>query len=267
MASYRVLSLNLWNRFGPWEARLAGLVHGLDSLEADLVGVQELVRGPGFDQASLLTRGKLHTAFAPAYVDASGTQVGNGLFSRFPIVSAVTHRLPQAGTPDPRSLLEAHVETPWGNLPVFVTHLTWRLDHGHVRALQARAVADVIEASCPSREGLSPVLIGDFNAEPDSDEMRFFRGLTGLGGTGVFYQDAFLLAGRGDGTTFSKRNPFAAPLREPERRIDYVFVRGHDDPARHGEILEARVCMDEPYEGTYPTDHFAVLAEIGVAGS
>jgi endonuclease/exonuclease/phosphatase family metal-dependent hydrolase len=61
--------------------------------------------------------------------------------------------------------------------------------------------------------------------------------------------------------TFSKRNPFAENLREPERRIDYIFVREPDDQHR-GEPLEARVCCDEPVDGVFPSDHFGVIATL-----
>ena len=43
MGTYTALTLNLWNRFGPWEARLVALRQGLVALSPDIVGVQELV--------------------------------------------------------------------------------------------------------------------------------------------------------------------------------------------------------------------------------
>jgi hypothetical protein len=33
-------------------------------------------------------------------------------------------------------------------------------------------------------------VMGDFNAEPDSDEIRFLRGLTGFGGPCVYFATA-----------------------------------------------------------------------------
>jgi endonuclease/exonuclease/phosphatase family metal-dependent hydrolase len=124
-----------------------------------------------------------------------------------------------------------------------------------------RAIADAVARRAPIG-GFPPIVVGDFNAEPDSDEIRFMRGLTGLGGPCVYFADAFAVAGDGTpGTTFSKRNPHAAPLREPERRIDYVFVRGPDD-AQRGEPLDAKVCFDHAVSGTFPSDHFGVMATI-----
>jgi endonuclease/exonuclease/phosphatase family metal-dependent hydrolase len=128
--------------------------------------------------------------------------------------------------------------------------------------LQVKAIAEAVARLAPIGKSFPPVLVGDFNAEPDADEIRYLRGLTGLGGRYVYFADAFGVAGDGSpGTTFSKQNPFAAPMREPERRIDYVFVRGPDDIQR-GEPQNARVCFDEPFRGTFPTDHFGVIATI-----
>ena len=68
----------------------------------------------------------------------------------------------------------------------------------------------------------------------------------------MYFADSFGVAGDGSpGTTFSKRNPFAGPMREPERRIDYVFVRGPDDSQR-GEPTEALVCFDQRSQGHVP---------------
>ena len=97
---------------------------------------------------------------------------------------------------------------------------------------------------------------------PDADEVRFLRGLTALGGKSTYFADCFGLTGEGPGVTFSaKTNPFAADTHEPERRIDYVFVRGPDAQVR-GKPVSARVCFDTPHEGVYPSDHYGVVAEI-----
>jgi endonuclease/exonuclease/phosphatase family metal-dependent hydrolase len=50
-------------------------------------------------------------------------------------------------------------------------------------------------------------------------------------------------------------------LREPDRRIDYVFTRGRDDRFR-GEPLEAALCFDDPVGGVFPSDHFGVVATL-----
>src|SRR6185436_19359020 len=98
-----------------------------------------------------------------------------------------------------------------------------------------------------------------------ADEMRFLRGLTPLGGRSVYFADCWTATGATDpGWTYHRRNPYALRSREPSRRIDYVYVRGPDRTLR-GEPLAARVVLDQPEAGVWPSDHFGVLAEIQAA--
>ena len=124
-----------------------------------------------------------------------------------------------------------------------------------------RFIVDAVSAHAP-RSGFPPLLLGDMNAEPDADEIRFLRGLTRLGGRSTYFADCFGIVGDGSkGATYARRNPFAAPLREPDRRIDYIFVRGPDEGGR-GEPLTASLCLDEAIDGVFPSDHFGVVATI-----
>lgn len=259
MRTFRAATLNIWSRFGPWEERLAAIRKGVETHAPDILGMQEVLRFQDFDQAALVADGAYHIAWGEAS-ENHGYPIGNAILSRWPIVATEVEPLPDGGTDERRSIVYALVDSPYGKIPFFCTHLNWKLHEGHVRQLQVRAVAEFVARLAPI-SGFPPVVVGDFNAEPDSDEIRFMRGLTGLGGKCVYFADAFGVAGEGRGVTFSKRNAFAEPLREPERRIDYVFVRGPDD-AQRGEPIEARVCFDQPYDGVFPSDHFGVIATI-----
>jgi endonuclease/exonuclease/phosphatase family metal-dependent hydrolase len=77
----------------------------------------------------------------------------------------------------------------------------------------------------------------------------------------VHFQDVYGRVGASPGVTFSRRNAYAALLREPDRRIDYIWVRGGDERFR-GEPLAARVAFDEPESGAFASDHFGVVAEL-----
>jgi len=262
MRTFRAATLNIWSRFGPWEERLEAIREGLRVAQPDVIGMQEVLRYPGFDQAALVSEGLgFHVAWGIASQN-HGYPMGNAVLSRWPIVRSETIPLPNGGSDESRSIVFAEIDAPFGRLPFFCTHLNWKLHHGHIRQLQVRALVDEVARLAPIG-GFPPVIVGDFNAEPDADEIRFMRGLAGLGGPCVYFADAFGVAGdQGKpGTTFSKRNPFAEPMREPERRIDYVFVRGPDDSQR-GEPRDAQVCFDEPYAGTFPSDHFGVIATV-----
>jgi endonuclease/exonuclease/phosphatase family metal-dependent hydrolase len=265
MKTLRVATINIWNRFGPWDQRLPALRAEVAALAPDLLGMQEVLRldpteGDGLDQAQAVGAGfGYHAAFSRAHDER---WFGNAALSRWPIARSATFELPRVGTDERRTLLFALVQSPFGDIPFFVTHLNWKFEEGHVREAQVREIAACVE-SLSSPRSFPAILVGDFNAQPDSDEIRFLQGLTSLGGSRrVFFQDAFALAGDGSpGFTYARRNPFAAPLQEPDRRIDYVFVHGRDERHR-GDPLDARVCFDAPFEGTYPSDHFGVVTNL-----
>ena len=261
----RVATINIWNRMGPWDERLVALRAELARLDADIVGVQEVLQMPeyGFDQAALLAQDLgYHVAFGRHHA-APESRIGNAILSRFPIESRAVHSLP--GTDELRCALFAAVTSPHGTLPIFTTHLNWRLDHGHVRQAQVTSLIQFVEERAPAEsEGIPPIVMGDFNAEPDADEIRYLRGLTALGGRSVYFADCFAVAGDGSpGYTFARSNEFAAMLREPNRRIDYIFVRGPDDRFR-GEPLDAATAFTTKVAGVLPSDHYGVVATVGL---
>jgi endonuclease/exonuclease/phosphatase family metal-dependent hydrolase len=263
MPEIRALTFNIWNRSGPWDERLVAIKATLARLDADVIGLQEVIVT---EQGDLLDQGKViaeslgyNVVFGSSH--GEGYAFGNAVLSRWPIARHELFRLPELDGTEPRTLLFAEVLAPFAKIPFFTTHLSWRLHEGHVRQAQVVEIADRISALCPEHS-FPPILVGDFNAEPESDEIRFLQGHTTLGRKSVYYADAFRVAGDGSrGATFSKRNPFAEPLHEPERRIDYIFVREPDDQHR-GEPLDARVCCDEPIDGVFPSDHFGVIATL-----
>jgi endonuclease/exonuclease/phosphatase family metal-dependent hydrolase len=264
MATLRVATLNIWNRCGPWEERLVAIRETLSELSPDILGLQEVIVTPDgdrLDQGLRIAEGLGYTvAYGASHVN--GYAFGNAVLSRWPILRHEVFPLPALDTDEHRSLLFAEVDSPSGKIPFFVTHLNWKFHEGYVREAQVREIAQTIKRLAPVT-GLPPILVGDFNAEPDADEVRFLRGLTSLGGKGTYLADCFGVVGQGPGITFSRRNPFAAMLREPDRRIDYIFVRGPDDRLC-GEPLEAKVCFDVPVRGVFPSDHFGVIATLAV---
>jgi endonuclease/exonuclease/phosphatase family metal-dependent hydrolase len=159
-------------------------------------------------------------------------------------------------------------------LDVFSAHLAPAPHHGRHRALQVLAIDDHIKAArgehdvIPSfghrRASMPPVLCGDFNAEPDSDEIRFLSSLAVLHGRTAFYQDAWRVAGDGPGYTQDWRvNPIAADLNIHRKRIDYVFV---GDPFMReggaGRVLSAELAFDTPLTGTLASDHTGLVVDI-----
>ena len=264
MPEIRALTFNIWNRSGPWDERFAAIQTTLAGLKADIIGLQEVIVT---EQGDLLDQGKAiaeslgyHVVFGSSH--GEGYAFGNAILSRWPIGRHEVFRLPELDGTEPRTLLFAEVLAPFAKIPFFTTHLSWRLHEGHVRQAQVIAIVDHIAALCPAH-AFPPILVGDFNAEPDSDEMRFLRGLTPLGGKSVYFADCWVTAD-GPGYTYDRRNDHALRTHEPSRRLDYVYVRGPDRQLR-GEPISARVALDHAVDGTWPSDHFAVVAEIFAA--
>ena len=264
--TWRAVTFNIWNRQGPWAQRLPMIQKGLAALEPDFVALQEVLGFTGLpSQAHEIAAGLgWNVHHVPAWNIGGGLTFGNAIISPHALLDTQSLSLPSPPDVDTRTVAFARVDLPHGPVPVFATHMTFQSHLGHARCEQVRALTDHVAALAPI-DGPPPVLLGDFNAEPDSDEMRFLRGLTTLGGKSVYFADCWLATGRTDpGFTYDRRNPYALRSREPSKRIDYIYVRG---PGKHlcGEPLRAELALNEPAGDVWPSDHFAVVADIHAA--
>lgn len=267
MDRLRVLTLNIWHRQGPWPERLAIIRRGLETLGPDVVGLQEVLAMGDANQAKDIAEGSdWHVHYASTWEIGGGLRFGNAIVSRHPFLDTGYLELPTDDDDEPRCVAYALLDTQHGAVPVFNTHLAWRLHQGALRLRQVKAITDYIDAL--RADTLPALLLGDFNAEPDADEMRFLRGLTAIDGQTVYFNDCWDTCRREDdrlgrGATFDRTNPYALTLREPSRRIDYIYVRGPDKRLR-GEPLSARVVLDQPENGVWASDHYGVYAEISI---
>ena len=276
----RVATINVWNKGGPWLSRLPLIRRELERLQPEIVGLQEVLRfrPDSAADAPLTVHNDQLTEIADgfgyqlAYSVASdyghGLKFGNAILSRHPIIAEQSFPLPGSESGETRSLLYALCQTPHGRLPVFVTHLNWKFHQGSIRQRQVVFIADrVAELSPIGGPELPPVLLGDFNAPPDADEIRFLTGLCALEQKTVYFADAWAFAGNGPGFTYDRVNHYAAKAREPSRRIDYIFVRGPDRQFR-GEPLRAELAFNTPELGgptpVWPSDHFGVVADLAI---
>ncbi|MGN9844424.1 endonuclease/exonuclease/phosphatase family protein [Nonomuraea sp. H19] len=262
MTTIRVATLNVWGTNGPWPQRLALIRRELARLRPDVVGLQEVMREDDYCQAREIAEGLgYEIAYGPAS-ECDGRIQGNAVLSRLPINERREFTLPLGGC-EPRALLYVLVETLYGELPCFVTHLNWQQDHGAIRLAQLRYV--VARVGELSGADLPPVLMGDLNADPDSDEIRYLRGLAVVDGESVYFADAWTYGGDGSaGATFDRANDYARHAREPSRRIDYIFTGG--DELFRGEPLRTALAFTEPelLDGVrvWPSDHFGLVSDI-----
>jgi endonuclease/exonuclease/phosphatase family metal-dependent hydrolase len=144
---------------------------------------------------------------------------------------------------------------------MFTTHLTYGPGRSALRTAQVRALARFVG----DRSGgcaYPPVVTGDLNAEPCSDELRLLGGLlTDPAVPGMVLLDSWRYADPGDpGFTWDLRNGYQADSTIPDSRIDYVLV-GLPRQGR-GRVESVRLAGNAPVDGVWPSDHFAVVADL-----
>lgn len=267
MERLRVLTLNLYGEQPPLERRLQEVESGLRALAPDVVALQEVreVANRLPNQAATLAAALGHEYCYAVATPWGGGNEGLALLSRIPMLRFDFRELPNATAEERRIVLGAALSTPHGEVAVFTTHLNWRLGDGLRREAQVLAVDEFV-SSWPTN--LPKVLMGDFNATPLHDEIRFLRGQHTLGGRRTIYQDAWERChGGAPGYTWAARNPYTDRMRflENDRRLDYVLVTPATRDGR-GMVRACRIVLDEPaQDGVYASDHFGVYAEIQLA--
>ena len=256
----KVLSWNLWWQFGPWQQRAPAIEATLQAANADVIALQEVWGDADQNFARVLAETLGYHYFQATCSIMNGVGFGNAILARWPIAeSKLTTLSGKPETGEPRNALYAKVDGPRGPIDFFCTHLNWRYEQSHIRQVQVREVAEFVKENTNGK--MPPVLCGDFNAEPMSEEIRMLTGLTTAAAKGLVFHDAWHIAGKGPGLTWDTRNPFAAAEFEPDRRIDYIFV-GHPKARRRGHITDVEIIGDAPVGGVWPSDHFGVMAKV-----
>jgi len=285
----RIITLNFWGIQPPLDRRLDLAIRQLRILDPDVICLQEVrpldgARGRTTADVmaeALAMKAKYAVAVswqAGEHGGLPGGQEGLAILSRLPMHDERVIRLPDPRPADARILLSARVETDGGPIWVHTTHLHYRLDDGLAREHQVQVIDEAIRAHGRDKSDPPQILCGDFNATPDSDEIRFLRGLHTLANRRTHFQDAWLRLhrepGPGDGPaqgiTWSSENEMSRAQRslDIDRRIDYVFVTSRKKDGR-GTVHDCRVVLTEREEpgAICATDHYGVLAEVQVVAN
>lgn len=271
----RVVTLNFWGLEPPLDVRLALAERQLRALAPDVVAMQEVRPMDEGGRRGRTTAAWLAGAlgfehvYEPAVHRHDGDE-GLAILSRHPIVEHRVTPLPDARPDDARILLSAAIHLPAARVWLHCTHLHYRPEDGVARERQVVAVDQAIRAlGMGADDAPVHILCGDFNAPPDSDEMRFLRGLTTLADRRTVYQDAFArVHPHADGFTWSAEIGAARARRtnDANRRLDYVLVSPRRKDGR-GTVHDARLVMDERQGEIAASDHYGVLADIQIAGA
>lgn len=268
----RVMTWNLWWRFGPWEQRQPAIIETIRAADPDVVCLQEVwVDGDGdggdVDLATVIAAELgYHAALTDPIGGGHPVAFANAVLSRWPLRRVADEPLPRRdGEPGHRRVIAAVVDTPWGPWPVASTHLDYRFDDSRTRQHQARRLLELASdwRGDPDTD-LPLVLGGDLNAVADSDEIRLLTGRSD-GVAGIVMSDAWELCGEGDGATWQRDNPYVADSAWPDRRIDYVMV-SWPRPNPVGNPIRAWRTgispVDVDGEAVWASDHAAVVAEL-----
>ena len=173
-------------------------------------------------------------------------------------------------------------DVPWellhartAGLDVFACHLAPAPTHGLHRQLQVVAIDEIVRAARgdlddnpaigAKRDAMPAILCGDFNAEPESDEIRFLCGLTAA------RRADHLLPGRVAGR---RRRPgrHAGLARQPDRRLDErpaqadrLRLRRRPVPApgrRRPRPRRRRWRSTTPLTGVRASDHAGLVVDV-----
>ncbi len=258
----RIATWNVWGRYGRWEDRQAGLEATLAHVTPDIVCLVESWSVGADTQAERIARrlGVGHHLFVGDW-EQDGWTSGVGIVSRWPILTSQHQLLPGEGGGANGEALFAPIDGPRGPIQLFAVILDYPLNASAVRQAQVRQLTEFIGAA--SLPGRLLVVCGDFNAGPDSDELRMLTGRSAVAAPGMVFYDAWEMAGDGTaGYTWSNRNSLAAPALYPDRRFDYILsawprAGGVGHPT-NCELLGDATTND----GTELSDHYGVLADV-----
>ena len=252
-----------------WPARRRAVAAQIDEARPDIIALQEVDAGPDRDEAlpDLLGSG-WHAAW---HSHTTPDGIGLVLASRWPFGAIREHGLgvtARAAVVPWSAVVLAEVLAPPPLGPVYIAHHkpVFQFDYEHERELQAVETARFVRSEVPSPDE-HVILLGDFDAPPDSAGVRFLTGRQSLSGISVCYHDVWEAIHPGDpGHTFTPQNPLVAAgdmFSAAGRRIDYVMVRG----ASFGPTLHARSAERfgvAGVDGVQASDHYGVVTELEV---
>ena len=258
-----VATWNVWRRGGPWEQRHKMIMDALEYSAADLITLQQTWvdgdRSQPAEIAAALGLAHIETAPYAGGADADGHRSHLAVISRWPLREAVSRPLPSAlARSQGRGILGVIVDHPSGPLPVVTTHLNSSPTGSADRVAEVRAVAELTgELACTAGADLGPIVTGDLNAEPESDEVRLLGGLlTAPAVPGLGLEDVWHYADpAGPGFSWRRENSFlAAGTRSA--RIDYILV------GLATWVLGARMIGVDLIDGLHPSTHAGVCAKL-----
>ncbi|MFA5877464.1 MAG: endonuclease/exonuclease/phosphatase family protein [Candidatus Paceibacterota bacterium] len=197
----KVLSWNIWD-----EGHFDEIAQFLKSSEADIIGLQEVLPfSKNIPIIEFLTSLGYKHVYAPARLSSGEREeMGNAVFSKYPIVSNAVHVLSEENK---RIAVQADIAVEGKIVYVFSVHLlhTHQQSSG-IQELQAENLLKVLPQE-------RVIVMGDFNAIPESVAVQKMRSvLTDTDTTSAPTWSVY---------------PEGCPVCNPQKidiRLDYIFV-------------------------------------------
>jgi endonuclease/exonuclease/phosphatase family metal-dependent hydrolase len=271
-STIRVVTWNVWGRYGAdCEARQEALEQTLEQTAPDLVCLVEAWRqGDSTQPGRVAARlGLAHHRFVGDREQKDWEQKdreqqdwvsGIGLVSRWPMTEPRRRPLRAQDGSGFGEAVHVAVAGDRGLIQLFAVMLDYPLDASGLRQHQVRQLVRFIAETASRRDLI--VVCGDFNAGPDSDEIRMLTGRSAPVAPGMVFYDAWEMAGDGSpGFTWSNRNPLAAIGLYPDRRFDYIFSawprRGGAGHPTGCSLLGVRAPQEQQL-----SDHYGLAADL-----
>jgi endonuclease/exonuclease/phosphatase family metal-dependent hydrolase len=257
----RIVTWNVWGRYGDWREREAGIEEILVTAAPDVVCLVESWSRPDGNQPELVAKrlGFEHSLFAGDWQQEDWVS-GIGMVSRWPVISHERRVLRGEDGGGSGAALFAFVEGERGPIQLFAVTLDYPLGASDVRQAQVRRLAGFIQEVARRQHPI--IVCGDFNAGPDADELRMLTGRAATAAPGLVFYDAWEIAGDGTpGYTWSNRNPLAAVAMYPDRRFDYV-LSAWPRPGAVGHPTHCQRLGVLPADQPQLSDHYGVLADL-----
>ncbi len=254
----RVMSLNMLHgfpRFDHLQDRLELIAQEIRGHDPDIVCLQEVPWTPRLGSAAQYLAQRL--GLNHVYLRANGNrwailfEEGEAILSRYPLVDVALLELqPRAGLFEHRVVLAATANTSWGQVRVFVTHLT----NGDQEVNRAQAESLVRFVASPE-QGIS-IIAGDFNATEESPQIKAITAQAVDSYRAVHPDDP--------GFTCCIDDLASRWAESLEERIDYVFLVSEEEGS--ASVVNCQRVLDHPLEiggrWQWASDHVGLLAVV-----
>ena len=266
----RILTWNLWWKFGPWSDRQPVIASEMHRLDANVVTLQEVWADDDGDQAEILAAELGYHVLRSRRPDGAPQSFGNAILSRRPLTLLEQVVLPDAdGKPTSRTALIAVVDEPPGPRLLVTTHLTWQYYASATRQVQLQEIVTAVERHRWTDGGDDPlpvIITGDLNGTPDSQEVRRLTGHEPGYHPELIFIDSWAAVGDGPGHTWTRDNPHAAEASWPRRRLDYVLVswpraKPFCSPVT-AELVGVEPLSVDGARAVVASDHYGVVVEL-----